>query len=125
MLQLVIAKIRKLIEQDILEYVLPVGSKWSSPIVVLKKSDGDIHTCGDDKVGANYKVCSATNTIPNVKVAIHALAGISVFTNIDLKTAYNQIPKDDNLKEVTTINMLIGLLKRERIPCGKNSKRHI
>ena len=39
LLPLVVAKLRKLIEQDFLENVSPAGSKWVSPIVVLRKSD--------------------------------------------------------------------------------------
>ena len=56
--------------------------------------------------------------IPNVEVAIHALACMSVFTKIDLKTAYYQIPIDNNFKEVTTINTPIGLLKWRKMPYG-------
>ena len=37
---------------------------------------------------------------------------------IDLKTAYHQIPIDNNFKEETTINTPIGLLKWRRIPYG-------
>ena len=64
--------------------------------------------CGDYKIGINHKV----------EVAIHALAGVSVFTKIDLKTAYHQIPIDNNSKEVTTINTPIGLLKWRRMSYG-------
>ena len=39
---LVEAKLLKLIEPDFLEHIPPVGSKWASPIVVLRKSEGDI-----------------------------------------------------------------------------------
>ena len=53
-----------------------------------------------------------------MEVALHALVGMSVFTKIDLKTAYHQIPIDNNFKEVTTINTPIGLLKWEKMPYG-------
>ena len=43
---------------------------------------------------------------------------MSIFTKIDLKTAYHQIPIDNNFKEVTTINTPIGLLKWRRMPYG-------
>ena len=98
MLPLVVAKLQKLIEQDILEHVPPGGSKWASLIVVVRKSDGDIHICGDYKKGINHKVCSDSYPIPNVEVALHALAGMSVFTKIDLKMVYHQIPIDNNFK---------------------------
>ena len=56
--------------------------------------------------------------MPNVEVAFHALADRSVFTKIDLKTAYHQIPIDNNFKEVTTINMPKELLKWRRMLYG-------
>ena len=108
LLPLVVAKLWKFREQDLLEHVSPGGSKWVSLIVVLRKSDGNICICGDYKIGANHKACLDSYPILNVEVAIHTLAGISVFIKIDLKMAYHQIPKDDNFKEVTTINMPIG-----------------
>ena len=87
LLPLVVGKLRKLIEQDLIEYVSP-DSIWASPIVVSRNSDGDIRTCGDFKIGVNYKVCSNSYPLPNVEVVIHALSGMSVFTKVDLKTAY-------------------------------------
>ena len=102
-LPLVVAKLWKLIEHDLLEHFPSEGSKWTSPIVVLRTSDGDIGICGDHRIGVNHKVCSDSYTIANVEVAIHALAGMSVFTKIDLKTAYHQIPTDNNFKEAMTI----------------------
>ena len=71
LLLLVVAKLLKLIEQDLLEYVPSGGSKWSSPIVVLRKSNGDIRICGDYKIGLNHKVYLDSYQIPNVEVAIH------------------------------------------------------
>ena len=108
LLPLVVAKLRKLTEQVLREHIPPVGSKWSSPILVLRKSDGDISICEDYKIGVNYKVCTDSYPIPTVEVANHALAGMNVFTKIDLKTAYLKIPIDNNFKEVTAINTPIG-----------------
>ena len=104
-MQLVVAKLRKSIE-----YVRSEGSKWASPTVVLRKSDGKIRTCGDYKIDVNHKFCLDSYPILNVEVAVHALACMSVFIKIDLKTAHHQIPIDKNFKEVTTINTPIGLL---------------
>ena len=105
LLPLVVAKQRN---------IFPLGVTW--PIVVLRKSDGNIRICEDYKIGLNHKVYSDLYPIPNVEVAIHALAGMSVFTKIDLKTTYHQIPIDDKFKQVTTINTPIGLLKWRRMP---------
>ena len=89
LLPLVGAKLQKLMEQDLLEHVPPRGSKWASIIVVLRKSDRDIHICGDYKIGVNHKVCLDSYPMPNVKDAIHSLAGMNFFIKIDLKTAYH------------------------------------
>ena len=118
MLPFVVAKLRKSIELDLLEHVLSGVTKWASHIVVLRKSNGDIRICGDYKIGVNHKVCSDSYPKPNVEVAIHAFAGMSVFTKIDLKTAYHPIPIDNNFKEVMTINTLIGRLKWRMMPYG-------
>ena len=115
---LVVAKLQKLIQQNFLEYVPPGGKKWASPIIVLRKSDGDIRIYGDYEIGINHKVFLDSYPMPNVKVALHTLAGMSIFTKTDLKTAYHQIPIDNNFKEVMTITMPIGLLKWKRIPYG-------
>ena len=56
---------------------------------------------------------------------MHGLAVMGIFTKIDLKTAYHQIPIDNNSKEVTTIDTPIGLQKWKRITYGiKTSKGH-
>ena len=75
-----------------------------------------IRICEDYEIDVYHKVCPDLYPIPNVEVAWHALAGMNVFTKIDLKMAYHQIPIDTNFKEVTTINTPIGLLKWKRMP---------
>ena len=78
LLPLVVAKLRKLIEQNLLEHVASWGRKWTSPIVLLRKSHGDIRMCGDYKIGTNHKLFSDSYSIPNVKVTIHSLSCKSV-----------------------------------------------
>ena len=95
-----------------------MGSKWASLIVVLRKTDRDIRVYGGYKIGVNHKVCLDSYPLSNVEVVLHALAGISVFTKIDLKTAYYQMPIDNNFKEVTTINTPVGLLKWKSMSHG-------
>ena len=103
----------KLIEQDLLEHVPRRSRKWSSPIVVLRKSNQDIRIC-DHKIGVNHTVCSDSHPISNVEVAIHALAGMSVFTKIDLKTAYHQILINNNSRVVTSINITTRVTEMEK-----------
>ena len=80
---LVVEKLRKLIEQDLLEHAPPGGSKWVSSFVVLRKSYRNMYICGDYRICVNHKICSDNYPIPNVGVAIHAPAGMNVFTKVD------------------------------------------
>ena len=108
LLSLVVEKLRKLMGQELLEHVPLGSSRWASPIVVLRKSDEDIRICADYRIGVNHKIYLDLYLLPNVEVTLHALAGMSVFAKIDLKTVYHQIPIDNNFKDVMTINTPIG-----------------
>ena len=66
LLPLIETKLRKLIEHGLHEHVPSGGSKWVSPIVFSRKSDGDKRICGDYKIGVNHKVCSDSYPISNV-----------------------------------------------------------
>ena len=83
-LQLVIAKLRNLIKSELLEHAPPGGSKWESPIVVLRTSNGDIRIPANYEIGVTHNFCLDSYPIPNVEVVLHIKAGMSVFTKIDL-----------------------------------------
>ena len=56
---------------------------------------------------------------------IHKLAGMKCFAKIDLKSAYNQIETDQKFKEITTINIPIGLLRWTHLPFRVKTSNHI
>ena len=114
----VIAKLNSMIDQRILKRIPPGGSKWASPIVVVRKPDGDVRICSDYKVGVNDKLCSDSYPLPRIETAFAALAGMKHFAKLDLAAAYNQIELEEDSKEITTINTPIGLLQWTRLPFG-------
>lgn len=69
-------KLKKLLEQDLLERVLPAGSKWASPLVILRKKDGDLHICDDYKIGVDSYL------ILNEEWALNSLAGMKTLKSI-------------------------------------------
>ena len=103
---LVIKKLNEMIKDGILEKVLPGGSKWASPMVIVRKSNGDLQVCADYKVGINPKICSDSFPMPNVETAFSALASMQYFTKIDLASAYNQLQLDKDSRTITTMNTL-------------------
>ena len=88
-----------MIQSGILEKLSHEGSDWASQKVTIKKTDGDIRICGDYKIGVNYQICSDSFPLPSIKIASHELAKMKIFAKIDLKSAYNQIEIDKNLKK--------------------------
>jgi hypothetical protein len=114
----VIAKLHLMIAQGILERVPPGGSRWASPIVVVRKPDGDVRICSDYKVGLNEKLCSDSYPIPRIETAFSAMAEMKVYAKFDLSGAYNQLVLDEESRELTTINTPLGLLRWTRLPYG-------
>ena len=94
-LPIVVSKLKKMIQQGILEKVTHGGSDWASPIVTIKKTDEDNRICGDYKTGINHQICSDSFPLLSIETACHKLANMKHFAKIDLKSAYNQIKIDD------------------------------
>jgi len=114
----IVKKLTDLLNQGLLERVPPGGSKWASPIVVVKKKDGDLRVCADYKVGVNGRICSDSYPTPSIELALHKLQGSTHFAKIDLKGAYNQIEMAEEAREITTINTPLGLLRWTCLPYG-------
>nr|XP_047142341.1 uncharacterized protein K02A2.6-like [Hydra vulgaris] len=115
---LVVDKLNGMIQQGLLQRVPPGGSRWASPLVVVRKTDGDLRICADYKIGVNQKICSDSYPIPNIETVFHKMAGMKYFAKIDLKGAYHQIEMDKEAQEITTVNTPIGLLRWTCLPFG-------
>ena len=114
-----------MIQQSILETVTYRRSDWASPIVTIKKTDGDIRICGDYKIDYNQQICSGLFLFPSIETASHELANTKDFAKINLKSAYIQIEIDDKFKDITTSNSPMGLLRWSRLPFGIKTVSHI
>lgn len=66
---LLLAKLKKILEQKILEKVKQGGRNWASPIVAIRKLNGDLRICGDYKV--NNQICFDAFPLPNIETACH------------------------------------------------------
>ena len=96
-------------------------SEWAAPVVPIVKNDGSIRLCGDYKVTINPVLLSDTYPLPRPEDLFAALAGGKVFSKLDLKHAYLQVPLDEASKTLTTINTPKGLFQYERLPFGISS----
>ena len=74
--------------------------------------------CGDYKPKVNTQIEIAHHPLPTVELITSKLSGNTVFSKIDLKTAFQQLELDEASKEVCTVNTNKGLFKVNRLPFG-------
>jgi len=93
-------------------------SDWACPSVNVLKSDGTIRVCGDYSLTINKCMDTVQYPLPSVEEVIMKLGNSKVFSKIDLKNAFLQLPLDDKSKQYTTINTSEGLMVYNFLPFG-------
>ena len=91
--------------------------QWASPVHAVPKKDKSWRVCGDFR-----RLNSVTKMdkfpLPDLKTFNSNMSGSKIFSKIDLRRAYHQVPvaKEDQMK--TVINTTLGLYKFLRMPFG-------
>ena len=94
----------------------------AAPIVVVgKKESEDVRVCGDFSVTYNAYANVETYPMPQIEDMHSALRGCTVFSVLDIKQAYHQIPIAQKSQGELTINTHIGLFTFKRLPNGIHS----
>ncbi|XP_017476105.1 PREDICTED: uncharacterized protein K02A2.6-like isoform X2 [Rhagoletis zephyria] len=93
-------------------------SKWSAPIVVVKKASGDVRICGDYSTGLNDQLEPHTFPLPLPDEIFVNFNGCSYFSIVD---AYMQIEVDEDTKKLLVINTHRGLYTFNRLAPGVKS----
>jgi len=113
-------KIDELLEANIIEEVPEGPSGWISPLVVIPKNDGDVRICVDMR-RANEAIIRERHPIPTVEELLHQLNGSTMFSKLDLKWGFHQIPLDEESRHVTTFVTHRGLFRYKRLMFGLSS----
>lgn len=96
------AEIEKLVEKlPTLGFVQPSQSPFSSPILLVKKTDGSLRLCIDYKA-LNQATVKDKYHIPFVDELFDELAHAKVFSKLDLRLGYHQIRMASNDVPKTT-----------------------
>ena len=66
-------------------------AKWCSPLGSVRKPSGDIRLCVDYRE-LNKAILRKHRQIPSFEEIMHRLAGATVFSKLDAKSGYLQIP---------------------------------
>ena len=116
-------EITKLEEQGIIEKVKG-ATPWVSPVVAIPKKNGGVRLCVDMRM-PNTAIQRERHPSPTVDDLVHDLNGATVFSKLDLKAGYHQIPLVEESRHITTFVTHKGLYRYTRLNFGTNSASEI
>ncbi|XP_018396139.1 PREDICTED: uncharacterized protein K02A2.6-like [Cyphomyrmex costatus] len=93
-------------------------SNWVTPIVVLRKKNGNIRICPDFSTGLNESLEPNRYPLPLPDEIFSQLLNCKYFSQLDLSDAFLQIEIDEQSKHLLTINTHRGLYVYNRLPFG-------
>ncbi len=93
------------------------ASPWVSPIVVIQKKSGAIRMCVDLRE-ANKAVVTDSYPLPHIEEMLFLLRGATVFSTIDLESAYFRLPLHEESRDLTAFITHEGLFRFCRVPFG-------
>ena len=97
---------------------------WCSPIVPVLKKDGSIRLTTDFK-HLNKAVKRERYMLPSLEDITHKLAGATIFSKIDVTSAFFQLPLDPESGKKTTFITPFGRYFYKRLPQGITSAPEI
>lgn len=92
-------------------------SPFSSPIVVVRKKNGDVRLCIDYRK-LNLHTIKDAYALPNLEESFSALTGSRWFSVLDLKSGYYQIEMAEADKPKTAFVTPLGFWEFNRMPQG-------
>jgi hypothetical protein len=106
----------KKIIQDLLQggTIRESHSSYASPIVLVKKKNGDVRT----SLRLNRKAIKERYPLPHIHDQIDALSGARYFTTLDMKAGFHQMEVEENSKHFTAFITPDGLYEYNRMPFG-------
>jgi hypothetical protein len=93
------------------------NSSWSSPLHMVQKADGSWRPCGDYR-RLNLQTKPDRYTCPNIGDLTARLAGCNIFSKLDLRKGYHQVPvRDQDVCKMAVVT-LFGTYEYLRMPFG-------
>ena len=83
-------------------------SEWGTPIVPVRKPNGEVRICGDYKVTLNRKLAEMVVTTPTIEDIVNNTFGSKWFSELDLTNAFHQILLDNASSKLMTISTTFG-----------------
>ncbi|RXN17162.1 Retrovirus-related Pol polyprotein from transposon 412 [Labeo rohita] len=99
------------------EIIRESESPFSSPIVVVRKKNGDVRLCIDYRK-LNLQTVKDSYALPNLEESFSALTGSKWFSVMDLKSGFYQIEMEEADKHKTAFVCPLGFFEFNRMPQG-------
>lgn len=93
------------------------SSEWVSPIVVAAKKSGDVRLCVDLRE-VNKAIVVDKFPLPDIGELFSELEGSTVFSKMDLASAYHQLELDEESRDLTAFITHDGLYRFKRVCFG-------
>ena len=109
------ASVKQLLEDDIIE---PSSSPWRAQVLVAADERHKKRMFVDYSQTINRFTYLDAYPLPRIDKQVEAMAEYSVFSTLDLKSAYHQVPISDKDKPFTAFEASGRLFQFKRIPFG-------
>jgi hypothetical protein len=108
-------EVEALIKQDIVE---PAASPYNSPVLLVKKPDGSMRFCVDFRA-LNAKTIADRHPICRLDEALDVLNSAILFSSLDMKSGFFQIPLHEDSKNKTAFSIPgCGQYRFRKMPMG-------
>ena len=97
-------EVRKMLDMGIIR---PSASEWSSPVTLVPKKDGTTRFCIDYRA-VNDVTIKDRYPLPLIADIFDTLGGSSVFTTLDLRSGYWQLPVEESSIHKTSFVCHVG-----------------
>lgn len=97
--------------------ISPSNSPWAAPVILVKKKNGEYRMVIDyRKLNAITKKDSYP--LPRIDDLLDTLGKASVFSALDMRAGFHQVPLDDDSKELTAFTTKFGVYHYNALPMG-------
>lgn len=97
--------------------IRPSDSPWASPITLVPKKDGSTRFCIDYRK-LNQVTRKDAHPLPYIQDIFDQLSGAKIFSLLDLKSGYWQVPMSEESIPKTAFTCHLGLFEFVRMPFG-------
>ncbi|KZS20857.1 Uncharacterized protein APZ42_012348 [Daphnia magna] len=112
--QIITEQVRSMLSKGIIE---PSNSPWSANVVLIKKKDGNLRFCVDYRP-LNAVTKKDVYPMPRPDDLIQKVAGAAIFSSMDIKNAFWEVPVHPEDREKTAFVTTDGLYQFKYLPFG-------